>query len=390
MLLTRALAAACVCLSLGAVGGRAQEVGPDPVAPAPAGDTVVGVRTTYYEQVDQGGRDGNPFLREDVVVVEPAILFSTKLDEDVTLSALFSHDYVSAASIDRLQNYPQQSGASGDTYFGLDLGLDVQVDDEVAVGGTIHAAGEADYASGGLSGRVSFAPAPATRVTLSIDVYHDYVRRTRFDGTTDGWSARDTNTLTVWVYRALTPWLHAEVGYSFSRQAGALETNFNAVVLEGGPPNPLLVDQFRGTEVEEDVPDHRLRHAGQVRASLLVRRGTALDLGLSGYADSWGLSSFAVEPGVRHWLVDGVLLVRASYRYMRQDGTDYSADHFRAPPPYHRTQDPDLDSFDLHAVGLKLVWYVSPGWAIDVAGDLGWRSDGLDQRWLGSGVRWEF
>ncbi len=389
MLLTRALVVGA-CLALGALGARAQGVAPDPVAPAPAGDTVVGVRTSYYEQRDAGGRDGNPFLREDVVVVEPAILFSTKLGDDVKVSALFSHDYVSAASIDRLQNYPQQSGASGDTYFGLDLGLDVQVDDEVAVGGTIHAAGEADYASGGLSGRVSVAPAPATRVTLSLDVYHDYVRRTRFDGTTDGWKARDTDTLSVSVYRALTPWLHAEVGYSFSRQAGELETNFNAVVLEGGQPNPLLTDQFRGTEVREDVPDHRLRHAGEVRASVLVRRGTALDLGLAGYADSWGLSSFSVEPGVRHWLVEGALLVRVGYRYMRQHGTDYSRDHFRAPAPYHRTQDPDLDSFDLHSVGLKLVWHVAPGWAIDVAGDLGWRSDGLDQRWLGSGVRWEF
>lgn len=74
---------------------------------------------------------------------------------------------------------------------------------------------------------------------------------------------------------------------------------------------------------------------------------------------------------------------------MRQHGTDYSGDHFRAPAPYHRTQDPDLGSFDLHQVGLSLR-YVARGWSIDVAGDLGWRNDGLDQRWLGSGVRWEF
>lgn len=179
---TRALLAACACLALAAPAALGQGVGPDPAAPGPAGDTVVGVRTSYYEQRDDGGRDGNPFLREDVVVVEPAILFATQVSDDVRVSALFSHDYVSAASIDRLQNYPQQSGASGDTYFGLDLGLDVQVDDEVAVGGTIHAGGEADYASGGLSGRASVTPAPATWVTVGLDVYHDYVRLTRFNG----------------------------------------------------------------------------------------------------------------------------------------------------------------------------------------------------------------
>lgn len=395
MLLSRApvgrVLAACA-LALLALDARAQDPAADPAAPPPAGDTVVGLRTSYYEQRDRGGDDGNPFLDEDVVVVEPAIFFETALGDDVTVSALFSHDYVTAASIDRLQNYPQQSGASGDTYFGLDAGVDVRVTPRVSAGGTIHAAGEADYASGGLSGRVGVDPLSATRVTLTLDVYHDLVRRTRFNGRTDGWRGRDTRTVSFTVYHALTPWLHGEVGYSFSLQEGTLETNFNAVVLEdpAAAPNPLLTGSFRGTELEEELPGSRLRHAGEARARWLVRPGTSLELGATVYGDSWGLTSFGLEPAVRHWLIDGVLMVRLTYRWLRQHRTEYFRDHYAAVAPLHRTQDPDLGSFEVHAVGLKLAWYFAPGWMIDVAGDLVWRSDGLDQRWLGTGVRCEF
>ncbi len=95
-------------------------------------------------------------------------------------------------------------------------------------------------------------------------------------------------------------------------------------------------------------------------------------------------------PSARQWLIDQVLLARLSYRYYRQEATDYFHEHVRGTPPFHRTQDPDLASFESHGVGLKLAWYFARGWMIDVAGDLVWRSDGLDQRWLGAGVRCEF
>lgn len=388
LLRRRAIAGVVVAGCATACLARAQ----DPAGPPPAGDTVVAVRTSYYEQPDHGGRDGNPFLDEHLVVIEPAIFFQTAVTDDVTISALATHDHVSSASIARLDNYPQQSGASGDLYFGLDLGVDARLSSLVSVGLTAHGAGQTYYASGGLTARAALQPLASTRVALSLNTYIDEVRRVTFDGRSQGWSGRDTATLGLSAYHALTPWLHGELGYSFTWQDGFLQTSFNSVVEEGGfpPPNLQLVDAFPGREVTEELPGHRLRHTVEGRVRWLLRRGTSLELGGRLYGDSWGVGSVALEPGVRHWLIDEVLMVRLGYRFHRQARSDYFHEHVRGTAPYHRTQDPDLGAFTSHGVGLKVVWHFARGWSFDVAGDLIWRSDGLDQRWVGSGIRCEF
>ncbi len=86
-----------------------------------------------------GGR-GNPFLDEASSVIEPVVLFDYDVTPRSKAHGEFSCDHVSSASMKRLSRYPQQSGASGDDYFGARGGLDYQWNERTTVGGFLSAA----------------------------------------------------------------------------------------------------------------------------------------------------------------------------------------------------------------------------------------------------------
>ena len=65
------------------------------------------------------------------------VYFDHNITDEVAMWAKFSYDYVSSASIDRLSNFPEQSGASGDFYFGVDGGLRLKLSESVQLGGFV-------------------------------------------------------------------------------------------------------------------------------------------------------------------------------------------------------------------------------------------------------------
>jgi hypothetical protein len=379
------------------------EPGPSDSPSAPtaghAGHGSLEARLGYYHNDDSD--DSNPFLDEEETVIEPVIIFSYDATDALSLDATASYDHVSSASIDRLSRYPEQSGASGDYYFGVDLGARYRATDTLRLGLTGGASFEYDYRSFRFGGDVAMDFFEKnTTLKLGLNVFLDSVDVIRFDGDEEGEEARTTVSITGAWYQVLAPTVHMDLGYTFTHQSGFLETAFNSVVLEDSsdPPNPLLENRARGIEVAEELPDTRLRHAvyGEVRK--YFDTGTAVGLGGRAYADSWGILSQAVEVRLYQWLVEDVLRVRLRYRFYVQTAANAYEERLRIPPGVRalyvatqdRTQDADLGAFTAHTLGARLDWQVVTGHHLDLSIDYILRSDGLDQLLLGFGYRWEF
>jgi len=105
------LSALCILVPL------LQEAQTEPPPPNGAGGRPgsgsVTLQLGYYDRDDSQG-SGNPFLDESLTVIEPVVLFTYNVSEDTTWFGKASYDWVSSASIERLSNFPTQSGASGD------------------------------------------------------------------------------------------------------------------------------------------------------------------------------------------------------------------------------------------------------------------------------------
>ena len=161
------------------------------------------------------------------------------------------------------------------------------------------------------------------------------------------------------------------------------------VIEDTNTPNPNLVDNLPGREVTEELPDNRTRGTIFGRIRRYIQPGISWELGGRIYADSWGITSITVEPRFYKWIIEDVLNVRVRYRFYIQTEADDFRDQFLVEKKF-RTQDSDLGDFSAHLAGLKLNWKLSEPWAVDIGGDLIFRSDGIDQ-FLGSiGVSKEF
>jgi len=357
-------------------------------------------RLGYYHNDDSD--ESNPFLDERETVIEPVFIFSYDITDKVSVDASLSYDHVSSASIDRLSRYPEQSGASGDYYYGGDLGVRFRPTDDLRFGVTGGLSAEYDYRSlraGGTAAVDLFDK--NTTLSLGLNAFLDTVDIIRFNGSeAEGEDDRTTLSATLGWYQVLSSTVHLDVGYTFTHQSGFLETAFNSVVLEDSTdlPNPFLENNARGVEIVEELPDTRLRHALFYEVRKYFDTGTAVGVGGRSYADSWGILSQAVELRVYQWLVPDVLRIRARYRFYVQDGADDFQRHFRVPPgaraafvaTQDRTQDSDLGPFNSHTLGLRLDWHVGGGHHLDLSFDYVLRSDGLDQVLVGFGWRWEF
>jgi len=344
-----------------------------------AGDQSLTTRLSFYNHDDSG--DGNPFLDESLTVVEPVIIFDRQATEDFGYSVDLHYDYVSSASIDRLSNYPAQSGASADNYIGATLSGRWKLDDGWKASGSFSYSDEYDYDSIGFGGSVS-RPVAGQDATLglSVNAYYDDIRLIRWNGVEDGGDSRTSISTTLSWYQILSPTLHGSFGATLTLQDGFLATPYNFVVIEdpGGPPNPDLENGAAGTPTAEVLPDSRARTALYGRLRGFVSAGRAWELGGRIYSDDWGITSFAFEPRWYQTLRKDKLDAMVRYRYYDQSAADDYQEHFLTTSEF-MTQDSDLADLSSHTFGGRLIWHVAERESFSIGLDYVLRSDGLDQ-----------
>jgi len=332
----------------------------------------------FYDNGDDG--DGNPFLDESLTVVEPVVVFDYNLSDDTAVWGKLSYDYVSSASIDRLSKFPEQSGASGDYYIGLEGGMKKMLPGDKSWGLFGHASVEYDYRSFGLGGDYSF-PVNDDSGTLSLSAngFVDQVDIIRFNGASEGTDTRLSFTTQLNGYQIMNPLLHAEYGGVLTVQNGFLETPYNAVVIEDTDvPNPNLVGNAPGREVTEELDDSRIRSAlfGNLRYSLTEL--DALQLGGRLYTDTWGITGISLETRWYRWLIQDSLKLRLRYRFYTQTEADDYQETFLTETEF-RTQDSDLAAFNAQTLGAKLSFFTNENNEVHGTMDYVSREDGLDQ-----------
>ncbi len=398
---------------------------------AEAGHGSVTFGLNYYQNEDNG--DGNPFLDEALTDIEPVIIFDYNVTDRFSINGDISYDYVSSASLERLENFGDQSGATGDNYYGASLGGAYKLDPDLRIGGNLSFSTEYDYTSIGLGSFVARdLNNKNTTLKLNLNAFQDTIDIIRWNGENDDPDDRTTLSLTGNWYQIITPTTHSELGISATHQSGFLETAYNFAVLEhaqhpdpdpdhdhppsfrelGGPSwetrwrpgsrlqdDRLAIDDIFGAIYPEVLPDTRTRGSifGRVRTSLSP--ATAVEMGGRLYADSWGISSVTIEPRLYQWLIEDKLSARLRYRFYAQTAADdYLADYsLENPPPdlgtyeeQNKTQDSDLGDFTANGAGIKFSWYVSETLRFDLSGDYILRSDGIDQVLGAGGFNWSF
>jgi len=396
LLLIAALAA--LVLAFASAPAVAQDdAGPRPGAFELApGESALWTQLGFYDHGDGQG-DGNPFLDEALTVIEPLVVWDSQVTDDWGYGITLSYDRVSSASIDRLSNFPGQSGASGDNYVGLDWSSRHRLSNEQTFAWHTGFSFEYDYLS--LNGGVALTtedPAAGSANTYGLDVYYDIVDIIRFDGTQDEGTDDRISVTGSWSHsRPLDRLWVGELTTLLTLQTGFLETPYNAVVLEtpGGAPNPNLFNGASGIEVTEELPDTRIRAAVRPRARRWLSERSAFEIGGRLYGDDWGIYSVSLEPRYLYELVDDRLRMRLRYRYYTQTEADDFGDSFLAadPTPEFRTQDSELGAFDSHTVGVRFDAFASDGaptWYLDL--NYAMRSDGIDHVYAGIGYRFGF
>jgi hypothetical protein len=361
-----------------------------------AGHGTLEFRLGYYNNEDSPG-DGNPFLDEQLTVIEPIIYYDYNTTDDTAWWTMLTYDSVSSASIERINDYPgsEQSGASGDYYIGVDIGRRHQSSDYRRHDVWLHGSAEYDYRSFGIGGSVGWDSSDRNQTTkISGNIFFDDLDLIRFNGLEDGSDNRLSGTLGLTRYQVMTDRMHAEIGATLTYQEGFLGSPFNGVVLEDGatvPPVPFHNNAL-GVEIAERLPDTRIRGAVHGRIRRQFGENTALEFGGRLYADDWGVVSVTLEPKVYYWLVKDKLRGRFRYRYYTQTAADDFEEHF-APADASRdflTQDSDLGDFDSHTLGFGLTWDYDPGLTYHFAADYVARGDGIDQLFASVGMTWSF
>ena len=346
------------------------------------GQGSVSYRLGYFNVDDSGS--GNPFIDESLTVLEPVIIFDRQVTDKTGYSITFSYDNVSSASIDRLSGFSAQSGASGDNYFGLDLGVRYSASPRSDLSGNLSFSTEYDYTSIGLGGALSFeAPDGDSRLIYSLNAFFDQLKLIRGTsasmGRDEGSDDRTSFAGTAKWYQIISPRTHGEFGVTLGAQSGFLETPYNFVVDETVAVNPTIPFEngVMGLDQNEILPNSRSRLALFGRVKRQLGPGQSIELGGRIYSDDWGITSFAIEPAYEA-MIGSKWRIRPRYRFYTQTGADAFYETYSGEPG-DRTQDSDLGDFSSNLFGVKFIKRNNTTRSMDVGLDYILRSDGLDQ-----------
>jgi len=335
----------------------------------------------FYDQSDGGG---NEHLKEDMTVLEPQILVSKAIGEKWTGTVKLQADIISAASVDKRYRFAPgtQSGASGDKFFGIDAGAFYAWSDQTTIGAGVSFSTEYDYRSLGAYAKWTYSTASKNDTfVVKASGYFDTLDLILFDGSEPGTDDRRSLSLGLGWSHVIGPRTVGTVNWDVTSQSGFLSTPYNSVVAAG-------------TEVQEVLPDSRLRNAFHVRVRHLLVDDLAIEGGLGAYFDDWGATAFNVELAV-HWeAIPEVLILRPSYRFHAQTEVDSFVSDGATSIPEERTQDSDLASFTSHTFGLKAIFpharFLSDDMELEIGLDFTIRSDGLDSFGVTVGYVWRY
>lgn len=343
----------------------------------------IAFRLGLYSKDDSGDGTaaGNPFLDEDLTVIQPSMILDWGLSDVSALSLTASVDWVSSASIERLGDrttFPgtQQSGASGDYYVGLDVAYRRQLNSTTRAGGHLGFGKEYDYLSIGAGGDLAWQGADRNSTfSASLNGYFDSIDLIRYNGIETGSDNRTSIAGTFKWNRVLDSASSMQLGGTVSSQSGFLATPYNSVFVGGT------------TETSEVLPDSRMRFSLYGSYRHWVMEGGAAEFASRIYTDDWGLTGLSFEPRWYQQVGDN-LLMRFRYRYYDQSAADY----FGAFPvaETYMTQDSDLGDFNSHTIGVRLIGYRNglQGW--DAGLDYVMRDDDLDHIIASFGYLWTF
>ncbi|QDV05600.1 hypothetical protein Poly30_10980 [Planctomycetes bacterium Poly30] len=358
-----------------------------------AGSGSVEVQLGFYQRDDPQGA-GNPFLDEKLTVIEPIVVFDYNVSDTFSYSGLFVYDYVSSASIERLSRFPQQSGASGDYYVGFDLGARWKTSDQTFIGARTGFSTEYDYQSIHLGGDYGWERSDKdAKLTLSVDAFLDTVKPIRWDGTTDPDDDRTSLAATASWFQILGPKTQGTFGVTVSSQTGFLETPYNSVIVDNGTgvPNNDLFNNAPGFEVQEELPDSRLRTVAFSRVRHLLSPGNAVELGARIYSDDWGIGAFDLMPRYIKSFDGGRNLLELRYRFYTQSAADYfQSEIVTGPVPDERTMDFGLGEFSSHTLGGTWQWNNTDSTRWTFSLDYSIRDDDLRTYYGLVGYRWTF
>jgi hypothetical protein len=274
-----------------------------------------------------------------VEVDGPALEARQKIGSQVSASANYYVDSISAASIDVVTSaspYTEQRTEYG-------MGFDWLYGNALMNVGYSNS-DESDYTSDtytlGLSQTVF-----AGMTTLSMGYSHgdDVVERVD----TDFEDSVDRDQFRLGMSQVVTPTIIASVDYEAITENGFLN-------------NPYRSARILGAQVPEQYPRTRTSQAVSVGAmKSLGDRKSAVSASYRFFDDTWDITAHTLEAGYSRY-VGSRWIVDLKYRYYTQNAASFYSDNFDRAYRY-MARDKELSTFDSHAATARLTWNVFDG-----------------------------
>ena len=363
-------------------------------APTKPSFDVVELSLNFYDQDDNGG---NPHQKESVKILQPMLLVGKALHPDWILTMTLQGDVImgdassggsgraTAGAAPVGEDEDEEGGEDGGgtsvdeiQYAGSAL-LSWKATSRSTVGMGAYYSQEENYESVGMTLRGLFETMDRNDTfSFRLTGLFDKVELEYFDGTEGGEDDRRTFSPGLGWTHVLTGKALLTLNYDLTLQRGYLGTPAQSVVVGT-------------TEVQENLPDSRIRHALHGRLRYLLLDTLAVEPGVGYYIDDWGASAYSMEVAF-HWeAVANTLIVRPGYRFHSQTAIDYFVGEGETTLSEYHTQDSDLGEFTTSTFGLKFTFLKSPlpGDEFEIGFDVASRSDGIDWFTISVGFTWK-
>jgi hypothetical protein len=358
------------------------------------GRTKVKTVFNFFHQNSDGGEqvyDGSK--REETSVFEPMIFIEHQIDEETAIDGHIVFDGWTAASDTKIDD---KTGASGgepikmQSRIGARFGVRKEVK-SLQYGANLGFSSEYDYRSLNASFNVArgFAKDNFT-LGLGVQYYLDEV--SLFKDLTPAASAKISEGLSrkilatnLTASQILTPKDIIQMGISYIRASGYLESTANSVLVAG-------------IREAEQLPDARSRYALSTQWVHGFGEGQAINLWYRYYSDDWKLDAHTLKASYLFEVNDDEDFVETFIRYYRQTATEHYADSFTSAQTY-MTSDSDLEKFNAYELGVytstslsdkKLSFVTLEDWNWSNGLVYSKRSNGLHYIYYQTGIGFEF